>query len=218
MHEAYLLDVDGTLVTMELDFAKIKQEIHHILIDHGIPSTILDENMSVLETIQMGVEYLRDLSLDWGQLQREAEMHLEQSELSAASRAHPIPGAEEILQILHEKQIKIGVITRNNRKVVMHVLKKSGLAGYVDVVLARDDVEKVKPHPNHVLTAIQALNTVPEKTVVVGDHHYEIWAGNEAGCYTIGVLTGSGTRETLKSADLIIDSIQDLKAFILQEQ
>jgi HAD superfamily hydrolase (TIGR01509 family) len=218
MHDAYLFDVDGTLVTMELDFAQIKKEIHDILITHGIPPDILDENMSVLETIGMGVDYLKDLSLDWEKLRIEAETHLEQSELAAASQAIPIDGAEEILNLLREKSMKIGVITRNNRKVVMQVLKKSGLARYVDVVLARDDVERVKPHPTHVLTAIENLDTTPENTVVVGDHHFEIWAGNEIGCFTIGVLTGSGTRETLKSADMIVDSVGDLKEFILQEE
>ncbi|MBU7033384.1 MAG: HAD family hydrolase [Theionarchaea archaeon] len=218
MHDTYLFDVDGTLVTMELNFTQIKSEIRGILGNHGVPSHILDESTSVLESIKMGVEYLRDHALDWEGLKEEAETHLETRELQAASRAVPIDGAQEILGLLQEKGVKIGVITRNNRKVVMQVLKKSGLDTYVDIILARDDVEKVKPHPNHILSAIERLHSSPERTVVVGDHHYEIWAGNRAGCYTIGVLTGSGTRDTLRDAHLIIHSVRELKDFILQEQ
>jgi len=218
MHDTFLFDVDGTLVTMELNFTQIKQEVHSILRNHGIPPDLLSESISVLETIKMGVEYLQDHALDWEGLKEEAETYLEASELQAASRAIPIDGAEAILRLLREKKVKIGVITRNNRKVVMQVLKKSGLDKYVDIILARDDVEKVKPHPNHILTAIQHLHTTPERTVVVGDHHFEIWAGKKAGCYTIGVLTGSGTRDTLQDADLIFDSVRELKDFIVQEQ
>jgi HAD superfamily hydrolase (TIGR01509 family) len=209
--DTFLFDLDGTLVTMELDFIKIRKEVDQILVKWKYPHELLDETRSTLEAIREAVFYLKTHSQDGEGLRKEAETYLEQVEMDAASRAQPIEGAKTVLQILKKKRKKVGIITRNHRAVALKVLKRCGLEQYVDLLLARDDVERVKPHPDHVLEAIKKLGSVPEKTVVLGDHHYEIEAGNEAGCFTIGVLTGSGTRKTLKDADLILNSVEDLK-------
>ncbi|MBU6997151.1 MAG: HAD-IA family hydrolase [Theionarchaea archaeon] len=209
--DTFLFDLDGTLVTMELDFVKIRKEVDRILVRWGYPPELLEETRSTLETIREAVSYLDSHSQDGEGLKKEAETYLEQVEMEAASRAQLIEGAKTVLQILKKKKKKIGIITRNHRAVALKVLKRCGLEQFVDLLLARDDVERVKPHPDHMLEAVRRLGSEPEKTVVLGDHHYEIEAGNEAGCFTIGVLTGSGTRKTLKDADLILNSVEDLK-------
>lgn len=207
---AFLFDLDGTLVTMELDFVQIRKDIDTLLVEKGFPEALLDSSVSTLEIIEHAADYLRDHGLDWEAAQEEAETHLEQTELEAASKAVQIRGAVGVLKILKEKKKKVGVITRNNREVALQVLKRCELHPYVDVLLTRDDVDNVKPHPAHVVQAMKELGSSPERTVVVGDHRYEIEAGNEAKCFTIGVLTGIGTRKTLKDANVILNSIKDL--------
>jgi len=216
MRDTFLFDLDGTLVTMELDFIFIRKHIDAIVVNYGYPEELLDAKVSTLETIKSAVTYAQAKGLDWEHLNQEASAYLKKVESEAASRAVPIEGARTILQILKEKKMKIGIITRNNRNVAVQVLKKCDLCQYIDVILARDDVNRVKPHPDHVVKGMQRLNSVPEQTVVLGDHHFEIVAGNRAGCFTVGFLSGSGTRETLKEADLILDSIKDLKAVLPQ--
>lgn len=214
MCDTFLFDLDGTLVTMELDFAKIREEVDCILVDKGYPQELLDYKKSVLETIDSAVAYLKENGLTWKELRKEVDTYLEKTELEAASKAVLLEGAKDILVTLKEKKKKVGIITRNNRRVALNVLKKSGLSPYVDIVLARDDVDNVKPHPDHVVKAVEKLGSTPEGTVVLGDHHFEIEAGNKAGCYTVGFLTGSGTKETLKDADIILHSIRDLKGIL----
>lgn len=211
MRDTFLFDLDGTLVTMELDFARIRKDVDSILGERGFPEELLDSSVSTLEIMRRAVDYFKKNGMDWEALKEETDLYLEKVEMEAASIAVPIEGTEDILKILQQKKKKIGVITRNNRRVALNVLKKCRIDQYVDLVLARDDVDNVKPHPDHVLAAIKRLGTSPERTVVLGDHHFEIEAGNKAGCFTIGVLTGSGTRATLKEARLILDSIGDLK-------
>lgn len=209
--DTFLFDLDGTLVTMELDFGAIKQTVNRILIEGGYPRDQLDERLSTLETIADAVEYMKNAGLPWKDVENNALSSLKQAELKAANKAVPITGAQNVLRILKEKKKMVGVITRNHRKVTLNVLKKCELLPYVDVILARDDVSKVKPHPDHVLQAIKKLGSVPEKTVVLGDHHYEIEAGNKVGCFTVGFLSGSGNRETLQEAGIILNSVQDLE-------
>jgi phosphoglycolate phosphatase len=215
MHDTFLFDVDGTLVSMELDFVQIRKEVDALLVSKGYPEDRLNKTASTLETITSAVEYMRAEGLDWELVKKEADNYLEKVELEAASKAVLIKGADTVLKLLKKHKKKVGVITRNNRRVVIHILEKSGLSAYVDIILARDDVERVKPHPDHVLQALEKLNSSPKKTVVIGDHHFEIEAGNMAGCFTIGVLTGSGTRKTLKDAEMVLDSINDLKEIIM---
>ena len=216
MHDTFLFDIDGTLVSMELDFVQIRKEVDALLVSHGYPEERLHKTASTLETITSAVEYMQVEGLDWELAKKEAETYLESVELEAASKAVLIKGADTVLKLLKDSRKKVGVITRNNRRVVLSILEKSGLSLYVDIVLARDDVEKVKPDPDHVLRALEKLNSSPDKTVVIGDHIFEIEAGNTVGCFTIGVLTGSGTRETLKDADMIVDSIDDLNEIIME--
>ena len=217
MHDTFLFDVDGTLVTMELDFVLIRKNVDALLVSCGYPEELLNETTSTLETINQAVEYMRTNELDWEGAKKKADNYLEKVEMEAASKAVLIKGVRDVLKLLKKKKLKVGIITRNNKRVAVLILEKSGLKPYVDIILARDDVEKVKPHPDHVLKALEELHSSPETTVVVGDHHFEIEAGNTAGCFTVGVLTGSGTRETLKDADVILESVDSLKEFIMAQ-
>ena len=68
--------------------------------------------------------------------------------------------------------------------------------------------------------AIEDYMTVAEPTdelietdaVVVGDTHFDILMGRNAGCTTVGVTYGNGTRESLKEAgaDIIVDSFAEI--------
>ena len=214
MYDTFLFDLDGTLVTMELDFAQIRKKVDAIVVSHRYPESLLDAQMSTLEAIRTAADYLRIHGMDWKSLKREADDYLEAVEVEAASKAIPIEGAKGVLKLLKKEKRKVGIITRNNSNVAWRVLEKSSFSLYVDTVLTRDDVENVKPHPDHILSALRELGSTAERTVVVGDHHYEIDAGNAAGCFTVGVLTGSGTKETLKDARMIVNSVKDLRKLV----
>ena len=52
----------------------------------------------------------------------------------------------------------------------------------------------------------------PKQVVKVGDSQNDILEGINAGCFSsIGVLSGIGIKETLKSSDFILDSVMDIK-------
>lgn len=208
--DTFLFDLDGTLVTMEGDVVQIQKEVHALLVKYGYPEELFDEDAPALETIGKAVDYMRVHNMDWGNFKKEAETYLEQKELEAASKAVCIEGAKNVLKILKKNKKKVGVITRTTKKAALHALRKCDLHTYVDIVLTRDDVDAVNLHLDLVLQAMKNLDSTPERTVVLGDHPLEIEAGNKAGCYTVGVLTASGTRSTLADADLILNSVKDL--------
>lgn len=208
--DTFLFDLDGTLIAQDLDLELIQQQVDTMAIRGGYPEECLNKNASVLESIELAVSYLQEHGMKWEGVKNEALSYLEQKELEAVPRAVCIEGAKNVLKILKEKKMKVGIITKNNRKAAEQLLKKCGLYSYADVVLTRDDVENGEPYSALVLQAVKELGSLPERTVVLSDYHGEIEAGNNARCFTVGVLSGSGTRVTLGNADLILKSIRDL--------
>jgi phosphoglycolate phosphatase len=99
---------------------------------------------------------------------------------------------------LREKGIKIGIITRNCEEAVRRVFPK--IDQFCDVFISRNSVKKVKPHPDHLFSAIEALNVSSGEAVMIGDHTIDIQAGKRAGMMTIGVLTGRTTKEEFEKA------------------
>ncbi len=200
--ETFLFGLDGTLVTVDV----ARRDIDTFLKEKGCPEELL-ENVPVREAIQNAVTYLRDHWQDWEEVKKEAELLLEKAEIEAAPKAVLIEGAQSVLKILKEKKKKVGIITQSSMEAAMHILKKCELDLYVDFLFTKDMESK------NVDQVMKELSS-PERTVIVGDHSSEIEAGNKAGYFTVGVLTGWGTRKTLKNANVILNSVKDLEEIL----
>jgi phosphoglycolate phosphatase len=123
--------------------------------------------------------------------------------VEAAARSRTMPGAERTLRELKYRGIEIGIVTRNCRSGVM---KSAEMADFAyDLILTRDDVEKVKPDPQHLLDALNILISKPGKSIMVGDHPMDILAGKRAGMKTAAVLTSKSIKDFEEVApDLIL--------------
>ena len=75
-----------------------------------------------------------------------------------------------------------------------------------------EDVTRAKPDPEPVLQTLRKMKIAAEHTLVVGDMGVDILMGARAGCKTVGVTYGNGTREELvkSGADFIIDDMAEL--------
>jgi phosphoglycolate phosphatase len=102
--------------------------------------------------------------------------------------AHPelLPGTETLLATLKQQGIKIGIVTRNCRRVSLSLLARFAVP--YDALLTRDDVSHTKPDPRHLWDALHALGIEPMHAAMVGDHWMDIRAGRDAGLATLGIL------------------------------
>jgi phosphoglycolate phosphatase len=83
--------------------------------------------------------------------------------------------------------VKVGVVTRNCRRVSLGLLARCALPHHL--LLTRDDVPLAKPHPEHLWDALRLLGEPPGAAAMAGDHWMDIQAGVRAGCAaTLGVL------------------------------
>ena len=117
---------------------------------------------------------------------------LEEKEDMAAEASHPNEGAERCLSVLKNKDIALGILTRNSLSSVKKALEKfKGITVDDFAVIITRDFSLPKPHPSGVYHAARQMSVLPSELLVVGDFRFDVMAGKAAGART-ALLTNSG--------------------------
>lgn len=93
----------------------------------------------------------------------------------------PFPGVEETVKQLSAQGLKLAVVTSKIKKTAMMGLKLCGLEDYFQVVIALEDTEHHKPHPEPILKALEILELEKNQVIMVGDSTYDIRCAKNAG-------------------------------------
>lgn len=92
----------------------------------------------------------------------------------------PCPGIYDILDLLKEHNIPVGLISNGLGKGYGHdILQKFDLEKYYNITVFREDIRRSKPYPDPLLQALDALPRKPGKDDVVwyfGDRRKDIVA------------------------------------------
>lgn len=95
-----------------------------------------------------------------------------------------IDGAEETLRALKDMGMRVGVVT-SKRKVVLELgMKLVGLNNIMDVIITPEDTKKHKPDGEPIEKACEKLGISTSEVIYVGDSHYDIQCGKNAGSST----------------------------------
>lgn len=193
---AMVFDFDGTLARPALDFPLMKERLADLAARYlGIrpaPGTL-----PALEWIEA---LAGTLDAKGAAVFRERSHALIQDmEREAALRTSLFAFARPMLARLSELGVALAVITRNNRQAVAAVFPDS--AGYLPVLLTREDVEDVKPDPAHLMAALGALGVLPDEAMMVGDHPLDVLTARRAGTFAGAVASGGTAVEELRRAN-----------------
>jgi phosphoglycolate phosphatase len=215
--EAVIFDYDGTLVHLNINFGLMRQEVEEFLPAYGIEAGALKE-LLILEMIDEATRLIskRDPS-EGSSFYGKALDLVTAHEVRAAKKGEILPGVTTMLKLLKERGIKVGIITRNCNKAVKIVFPD--IERFCDVFIPRDDVTRVKPHPDHLALTMKKMAVHnPTRCLMVGDHIIDIEGGKRMGMKTAGVLTGRTTREHFikAGADLILDDATKIPGCILE--
>ena len=118
------------------------------------------------------------------------------------------PHVKETLARLNE--YKKSVLSNKREIYSKRVLEGLDIMQYFDLVWGSDSVREKKPSPVPVLDMLNHFNVSESEAVLVGDSNYDVEAGKAAGIKVIGATYGFGSRESLKDADYIIDSFDEV--------
>jgi phosphoglycolate phosphatase len=212
--KAIIFDFDGTLAVLNIDFSFMKEKVLDLVRHFGVEEGLIRERY-LLEMIDEVYQLIWEKHPSEAEdFYQEAHRILHEVELKAAEEGKLIPGVEATLKILREKGMKVGIVTRNCEDAVRKVFPN--INEFCDVFISRDSIKKVKPHPDHLTSAMKTLNVSGEEAVMVGDHPLDIQAGKRVGMKTIGVLTGRTKREDFEKAgaDYILENVSDVYALL----
>jgi phosphoglycolate phosphatase len=212
---AVLFDMDGTLVETNIDFGLMKREMLDLASEYGIPASDLAA-LDILGIVRAATERL-ELTYRYHEsrsLRTRAFTRLEEIEVRHSENAFAIDGALDLLAMLKESGIRVGIVTRNCRRAVEISMRRTGV--WADVLLTRDDVPKTKPDPDHLLHALDLLNVGQGDAVMIGDHWMDVMAGRAAGMRTVGFLRPDRHDGFFDSCapDLLIRDLMELSVHI----
>ena len=129
-------------------------------------------------------------------------------------------GIEALLKELKEEGFKTGVASSKPAHFVRSILTKHNLISLFDIISCPEDDKIKKTKFELISEAVEKLNSVKSKTVMVGDRHFDIDGAKAAGVKSIGVLYGYGSSEELTAAgaDYIATSVSGVRSIVFSRE
>jgi beta-phosphoglucomutase len=123
-----------------------------------------------------------------------------------ADNIRAMPGVITLMKSLHEHGIKSAIASSAVPENIEIILRGLGIADCFQAIVHGMEVKEGKPSPQIFLLAAKKLKVPPGNCVVIEDAIAGVAAAGRAGMKCVAV-TNSHTKEALKDADLIVNSL-----------
>jgi len=201
LYQAYLFDLDGTLVDSAPD---LHATLNVILEEEGLAPVTLD---AVRAFIGEGARRLLERSLaaqgertDPARLDRVLKRYLAYYGSHIADHSQVYPGVRETLATLQAAGAGLAVVTNKFEHLARQVLEALELSAFFPVVLGGDSLPERKPSAAPLLEACFRLAAAPEATLMVGDSRTDIAAARAAKISVLCVPYGYNHGEPIEAA------------------
>lgn len=209
--KAVLFDFDGTLVFLPTDYDRMRSRLKELFLQFGINSDF----QSIMDSIDHSISLLKGNTPEGllQEIREKAYNIIESEELEAVGEAEIAENTTDILRWLKDRGKKIAIITRNGGRCVKEAFDKFNLHS-PDLVVSRDDVNKIKPDKEHVDFLLPKLNLRPEECIIVGDSIHDLELGRNANIPVVLVGYKHNAKGNLKDKQEVISSLLELKAIV----
>ncbi len=194
-----MFDLDGTLVTAEIDFLAMRRAIRDLFVNQGFPAEILPMN-STQDLLRSAFAYAHDQGMtiiEVSQLRDQAYEVAMKEEWKGARKAKLVPGSLESLKELRHRNVEVAVLTNDNSQCADYLLSKFDLLRFVGLVISRDEVPHMKPATDGLEMILQYFGTTPTDTILIGDSTIDMLTGRKLGMKCIGRISKIRTAEEL---------------------
>ncbi len=210
--EAIIFDIDGTLIDSMWIWENIDElflEKYHLEKPEGFHEGM--EGMSYSETAQYFLDLFPSLPHTREELEQEwydmaYEIYTTQMELKK--------GAYDFIKSMHEKGIKLGIATSNNRELAEGTLKNNKVMEYMGAIWTSCEAGAGKPNPAVYLNVAKDLGVDPKNCLVFEDVSNGILAGKNAGmkvCAVDDKFSRNQEEKKRQLADYYIQDYDDIK-------
>jgi pyrophosphatase PpaX len=210
--KAVLFDLDGTLIdTNDLIIQSFKHTYRkHLNKDVPDSEIVMHFGEPLLATLARYDEANADILIQTYRAHNET-VHDELTK--------EIVGVKETLRELKTLGIKIGVVTSKRRELAIRGLKLFNLHELMEVIITPEDTVKHKPEAEPVLKACELLEISPKEALMVGDSHYDILCGKNAGSKSCLVkYTALPVDKIMKhNPEYAVEEIKDILKIVRKE-
>ena len=216
MAVAAIFDIDGTLVSFKFDAVGVRTALIGELTARGVDTSGLDLSSPTQNILDVAKERMPSGDRGYEDYRRRVFDILDAFELKDIDSTRPFPEIQGALTSLKADGVRLAVLTNSGRKAATRSLTASGLSGFFEFVLTRNDTETMKPRPEGLLQAVSLLSLPKEDVYYVGDAPYDVMAAKGAGVRSVSVATGSYAADRLAAAgaDFVIASVSELNAIL----
>ena len=205
--KAVLCDLDGTMVDSEILKAEALAETVRFL--GGVVKP--DDYASVMGAAW---EVVRDHFSILGGIKKNAETFDEEFNRRyiglIQNKLQPCAGATELLKIIHRRRIRSALVSSSPRWMMDTVLAKLSWTNCFNVLICRDDVKQLKPHPEGYLKAIEELRIESREALVLEDSQSGVEAALAADCKVFVIRHELNVKHELSQATRQLGSLTEL--------
>ncbi|MHA1479166.1 MAG: HAD family hydrolase [Promethearchaeota archaeon] len=209
--KAIVWDLDGTLIQFRINSIKARRNAIKILRNYRVPKKELSVVMPILDAIKISKQFFIEFGFSTEKIKKiieEVNRAIIEVEHEAALKATLTEGIAEVLEFAHKKKLIQAIFTYNTYNNAKTSLKTAGIAHYFNVIVGRDDVKNLKPHPDHLKYVCEKIDVQLDEIVVIGDTGRDIEAALLTNSKSIALNTKIPNfikREAFKKADKIIE-------------
>lgn len=204
-----LFDLDGVLIDSERLYTKIWEAIEQQW-PTGIDNFAYKIKGTTLEDILD--RYFPDLAV-------RAKVVKELYRLEGMMVYGPLPGAVELLDELHRRDIPIALVTSSNKLKMEHLwIDMPGFKEKFDVIITGDEVSHSKPDPEGYIKAAIRLGVDPRRCAVFEDSLQGVRAGRAAGSFVVGVEGTLRAEDIAPFSDIIVKGVANVDIDKLEEK
>lgn len=184
-------DLDGTLVETAPDLIAAA---NHVFQREGLetvaPHVIRDQiSFGARAMIVKGIEYQGARRTAAG-IDELLTHFLTYYEANIAVHSRPFPDVLAVLENCRSRGARLVVCTNKRAYLSEELLTALDMRHYFEAVAGRDTFAVCKPHPDHLLGAIEMAGGKPSRAIMVGDSDTDISTARAAGIPSIAVTFG----------------------------
>ena len=220
--QAVMIDLDGTMVDTIGDF---EVALNRALADLQVPTanrTLIERSIGkgsehLILTVLKHQLALPEMAGNVQELERLITPVWERYEhhyLSINGEfSNVFPGVMEGLQQIKAMGLPMACLTNKPVSFTLPLIRDKGLAPYFSKVFGGDSFERKKPDPLPLLKTCEALQSLPAKTLMVGDSSNDAQAADAAGCPVVLMTYGYNHGEPIQNTPALawLDSLVQLK-------
>lgn len=121
------------------------------------------------------------------------------------------PGILKLLDEVKNLGLKTGLASGSPENVIQFVIEKFGLSNYFSEIVSGDSTSQGKPAPEIYSKTVKLLKTKPKNCIAIEDSVNGVLSVKNAGMFCIAVPHPELDRSRYSSADIIFESVSDIK-------